>query len=337
MRKKLMVLCLFVLSLFVGGTIQAKADSQQVDYSILPILPANQLDRGNTFYDLKVKPGTQQTLQLQINNFSQEEQTFILEVHQATTNRNLAIDYSGETVTRSAKEKTAISKIVQLPASVTIPGGKAGVVSITLTILEEHFAGVLLAGSQVKKAPTQEQTSGLTTEYDYIVGLMLTESDETVAPELAFGGIAPAVITNNAGLQVHLKNTRPMYLNQVHMVGKIYSASDQTTPVITREIKEGGIAPDSDFKIDFFNGTAGATEPLAAGDYLLKMTLTDGQGHQWQFDESFTISQKQASSINQQVFTVAKDNTLLWGIIGILLALLMILLLLLRKKHRQKN
>ncbi|MFY1067400.1 WxL protein peptidoglycan domain-containing protein [Enterococcus sp. AD013-P3] len=328
--KKIIFTCLvFFSSLFLSTAIvNASDDSEQVDYSIQPILPENQIDRGNSFYDLRVNPGDKQTIKLQINNFSEAEQSFTIHVNPAETNGNLMIDYSGSRKENLQEGKIKINEIVKAPESVTIPGGKTGIVSLELSLPKEEFAGVILGGIQVKKALPDKKEAGLSTDYDYILGMMLSESDEEIKPELKFVSVSPGVITNNAGLLVKMKNIHPMYSNKVHMVGNVYKTADKKQAVITREIKDGGIAPDSDFQINFFNGSVGATEPLDAGDYLLKLDFTDAAGNNWHFEKEFSITKKEAEAINTKVFTVKKDNSLLFVIIGVLTAILLILLVL---------
>ncbi len=300
-----------------------------------------QLERGNTYFDLRVTPGQKQTIKVQINNYAKEEQKFFINVNPAKTNGNLIIDYS-QKAEKTDTASATIADYVTYPESVSIPAEKAGIVSLELAVPEEAFDGILLGGIQVKKDfGDKKAESGISTEYDYILGLMLSENDQPVTPDLKFVGITPESISNNAGLVVAMESTQPINISKVHMVGNIYKEADQNTAVITREITDGGIAPAGPFSINFFNGEAGSTKPLEAGDYLLKLEFTDENNHQWAFDQRFTISKKEAEQVNTQVFVVKKDNTLLYVIIGILLALLLIALwfifFYLRRKKKEEE
>lgn len=326
--KKFFCTCvLFFSSLWIAtGIVQASEATGEVDYSIQPILPENQLDRGNSFFDLKVDPGAKQALKIQINNFSKSEETFTIKVNTAETNANLSIDYSGNTSEEGTSvSKEGIGKMVNYPNSVTIPGEKAGIVSIELDIPKKKFDGILLGGIQVKKVSSDKKSDGLTVGYDYILGLMLTESEKSVTPKLEFESISPEVINNNAGLLVKMKNSQPMNISDVKMVGNIYKDRDRKAAIITREINGGGIAPSSEFTINFFNGTAGATKPLDSGKYFMTLTFTDGEKNEWHFEKEFSITKREAEEVNTKVFVVKKDNTMLFVIIGVLAAILLIL------------
>src|SRR5699024_7287967 len=52
------------------------AENTGADYSVKPILPNNQWDKDKSFYDLRVTPGQKETLQLQINNYSDNDQEY---------------------------------------------------------------------------------------------------------------------------------------------------------------------------------------------------------------------------------------------------------------------
>lgn len=71
MKKIIYTWMIIVVGLFVSnGIVSASEASSEVDFNIQPILPTNQIDRGNSFFDLQVKAGDTQTIKVQINNFS---------------------------------------------------------------------------------------------------------------------------------------------------------------------------------------------------------------------------------------------------------------------------
>ena len=297
-----------------------------MDYSIEPVLPDNQIDRGNSFYDMLVTPGSTQTIKVQINNFSEAEQTFAVSVNTAATNANLNLDYTGKVTEKSTTAPLSVAAIAKYPETVKIPAKKAGLVSIELAIPEKEFDGIALGGIHVKKvsAQAEKEAEGIKSEYDYVLGLMLSENDNVVAPDLQLIDVATEVISNNAGLTVELENPQPINLSGVKMTGNIYQKEDRSQAVITRTIYGGKIAPNSRFKINFYNGEAGATKPLEAGDYVLQLDFADADNKTWHFEKAFTISKKEAAVVNNKVFVVKKDNTLLYVIIGILLAILLV-------------
>lgn len=342
MKKSYLTFLVLLVSLLILPMEKAFAASEKdnVDYSVQPILPNNQLDRGKTFFDLRVKPGDKQELKVQINNYSKKEQKYFISINTAETNGNLTIDYTRSKLPKNSPNQQPISQYVDYPKEVTVPAEKAGLVTINLQVPKKKFEGILLGGIQVKKDFSQEEDQikqAIKSEYDYILGLMLSEDDQAVKPDLKLVNLEPEIISNNAGLTVQLKNTQPINISEVHMISNIFEDNNQEKKVMTREIKSGSIAPLSLFKINLFNGKAGATKPLKAGDYFMTMTVGDDAYHKWYFEKKFTITEKEATSVNNKVFKVKSDNTLLYLIIGILLAILVFFIILMLVKRRKKE
>lgn len=316
-------LLLLPIALIVGSenNLVAAADNDMVDYSVAPILPDSQRDRGNTYFDLLVKPDTTQTVKVQINNFAKKEQKFAINVNTAQTNGNLKIDY-----TQTKNVAGTIGDLADYPKMVTIPAEKAGIVSIKIKVPAEKFAGIMLGGIQVKKVNEKKASAEneIVSDYDYVIGLTLAEDEKEVEPDLQFVDVKTDVISNNAGLTVELKNPTPINISKVVMTGNVFKAGQENKPVISRTIKNGGIAPNSQFKLNFFNGESGATKPLEAGDYTLQLDFADEKGRTWKFNKEFTITKKDAAVVNNKVFVVKKDNTMLFIVIGILLAVIVV-------------
>lgn len=312
----------------LGFSISAEAqESSNANYSVKPILPENQRDTGRSFFDLRVNPGGKQTIQIQINNFSNEEQTYHIKVNTAQTNGNVVIDYGQDTLPEEHIINYPISEFVDYPEEVTIPAQKAGLVSLDIHAPATSFDGILLGGIQVKKDFTKEQEENpgqIFSEYAYVIGLMLSENDTEVTPELKLNEVKSEVITNNAGLVAVLENPQPINIKGVEIEADI-RAKGSEEPVMTRMIENGGIAPQSVFAMNIFHGEAGNTKPLEAGDYQLSMKATDEEGREWLFTEEFSITKEQAMAVNREVFTVEDHtNPWLYAIIGILAALVVV-------------
>ncbi|MGX7059075.1 DUF916 and DUF3324 domain-containing protein [Vagococcus humatus] len=321
----------------------AKGEEEQATYGVAPILPENQLDRGRTFYDLRVKPGQKQTIQIKINNLSEKEENYFIQVNTAQTSGGFTMDYSKHKLPEGTPNKTPLSTFVTYPKKVTIPGKKAGVVSINIEVPEKAFEGIQLGGIQVKKdfsSEKKQSKEAIFSEYAYVVGLMLSENDQPVTPEVTFKKIEPKIITNNAGVEVTLVNTQPTTIKGVTVDTKIYKDQEEK-PVMTQKTSEGTIAPESIIRAAIFNGKAGSTKPLDAGKYQMDMTITDKDNHRWQFKEPFTITKKQAQQVNEKVFVVKNETSpWLYVLIGILAAIILLFILfflLKRKKEKEEE
>lgn len=346
MKKTKILIILFALITFIYpsqtifGEETTTSGAEGADYSVKAVLPDNQLDRGKSFYDLRMTPGQKETIQLQVNNYSDKEQTYNISVNTAQTTGNVTIDYGVKEDPDKSVNNLPISQYVSYPESIKIPAKKAGLVSIEINAPKEKWDGILLGGIQVKKdfsEEKEESDQAIFSEYAYVIGLMLSQNDTKVEPDLTYEGIEAKSIARNAGLIATLKNPQPMNVSNVHFVGKIYKEGEKE-PVITREVKDGGIAPDSTIDVQLFNGEAGQTKPLEAGKYHLEIAVDDKENHHWTFTDDFEITKEAAEKVNNKVFTVKKEqNYLLYFVIGILILLILILFIFLAKNKKKKE
>ncbi|WP_369675904.1 DUF916 domain-containing protein, partial [Enterococcus faecium] len=127
------------------GIVVFADENHGADYSVHPILPDNQRE-GRSFFDLRVEPGTKQTLQIQINNFSDQEQTYFINVNTAQTNGNIVIDYGQNELPEESIVQQPICALVDYPKEAVIPGNKAGVVTLEVQAPDTSFDGILLGG-----------------------------------------------------------------------------------------------------------------------------------------------------------------------------------------------
>ncbi|WP_265456126.1 DUF916 and DUF3324 domain-containing protein [Enterococcus sp. HY326] len=340
MNRKNFFLLLGFLTILFTPFIRAQAvENNEVDYSIKAIIPENQVNKDLSYFDLRVEPGANQTIEVQVNNFSDKAEKYSVEVNTAQTNGNLLIDYNSITLPENSINSVPISELIDYPEEVEIPPQKAGIISFEIKVPDEPFTGILLGGIHIKKDFSDESsddTGKIKSEYDYILGLRLSENDESVTPNIEFSTVAASNISNNAGVTVQLKNPTATTIKGVSMTGNIY-LGDSDTPVISREIENGSIAPQSIFDLFFFNGQTGGTQPLEAGDYHLEMEIRDNADNHWEFNEAFKISAREAQKVNNQIFTTEQDNTMLYIVIGILCALVVGLLIIWFIKKEQKR
>lgn len=73
MKKRLSIL-LIVLSIGLGiGLKNETAFAATINYSVKANIPENQINKNLTYFDLRINPGSQQTISLTVQNTSTEE------------------------------------------------------------------------------------------------------------------------------------------------------------------------------------------------------------------------------------------------------------------------
>lgn len=337
--KKSFLSLLFIVPFLVtfSNFTEAKAAEGDVGYSVQAKIPANQIDKKQTYFDLKMKPKQKQTVEIEVMNSSNEEIQVEAAVNYASTNRTGLIDYTKNDLTKKDKSlKYPLPELAKIPDDqqlLTIPVNGKKTVQVTIEMPDESIDGVVLGAVQFKKKNTTEtkQTKGvsLKNEYSYIVGMQLSETDKLVKPHMNLLSIKPTLINYHTAVAAKLQNDQAVIINNLSIDAKVYQHNSDKMLYQTKKA-DMTMAPNSnfDFGIDWDN------KPLKEGKYRLKMTATDGV-ETWKWDETFTIG-KEGQALNNKAVDLKQTNEWIYVAIaaGALLVILLIIFLI-RKRRKE--
>ncbi|EDN8188120.1 DUF3324 domain-containing protein [Listeria monocytogenes] len=338
--KKSFLSLLFIIPLLVtcGNFTEAQAAEGDVGYSVQAHIPANQIDKRQTYFDLKMQPKQKQTVEIDVLNSSNEEIQVEAAINYASTNRTGVIDYTKNDLTKKDKSlKYPLPELAEIPDDqkrLTIPVNGKKTVQVMIEMPAESIDGVVLGAVEFKKKNTKEtkKTKGvsLKNEYSYIVGMQLAESDKQVKPHMNLLSIKPALLNYHTAIVANLQNDQPVILENLSIDAKVYQ---QNSDKLLYQTKKANMkmAPNSnfDFGIDLEN------QPLKEGKYRLKMTATNGV-ETWTWDEAFTIG-KEGQNLNKEAVNLEKTNTWLYVAIAAGVVLIALIIILVIRKRRQKQ
>ncbi|WEV44907.1 DUF916 and DUF3324 domain-containing protein [Streptococcaceae bacterium ESL0687] len=341
MKKRIMLLAIFIFSIIVSPlTSLAETAENNVGFTINAVIPSNQVDREQSYFDLRMTPGQEQEIVVQIINTSTEESKFKVNVNQAYTNKSGFIDYADSTVTPDSSMVYKISDIASYEHEVTVAANTTLNLPITLKMPAEQYDGTILAGIQVIKEKTEaeeeESKGGITNQYGYILGLKLTETDTEIKRELNLLSVHAADSFNKTSVVAQLQNPTMDPYGHLKYQAKVTNKKDGS---IAKEVSYDNnmqIAPNStyDFAIDW-DGKA-----LVAGDYNLDLVVSDDRGNEWKFNKDFTITKQEAKKINDKVIIKGKQENPYIKYFLILLALVVILTIIMfviKKRNKDKE
>ncbi|MBC2190979.1 DUF916 and DUF3324 domain-containing protein [Listeria sp. FSL L7-0229] len=338
--KKSFLSLLFIVPFLVtfSNFTEAKAAEGDVGYSVQAKIPANQIDKKQTYFDLKMKPKQKQTVEIEVMNSSNEEIQVEASINYASTNRTGLIDYTKNDLTKKDKSlKYPLPELAKIPDDqqhLTIPVNGKKTVQVVIEMPDESIDGVVLGAVQFKKKNTTEtkRTKGvsLKNEYSYIVGMQLSETDKLVKPHMNLLSIKPTLINYHTAVAAKLQNDQPVIINNLSIDAKVYQ---QNSDKMLYQTKKAAMtmAPNSnfDFGIDWGN------KPLKEGKYRLKMTATNGV-ETWKWNETFTIG-KEGQDLNKEAVDLQETNEWLYVAIAagtLLVILLIIFLIRIRRKEQ---
>ncbi|EOH92492.1 hypothetical protein UAW_03012 [Enterococcus haemoperoxidus ATCC BAA-382] len=336
--KKNLYNLLFIL-LFLICPIQSQA--ADMEYSVSADIPENQVDKSQTYFDLRMKPEQKQELTLKVSNSGDKEITLNIIPNSATTNQNGVVDFSEKDRKIDSSLSCPITKLISGEQKVKLAPKEKKAVKFTLQMPKEEIDGKIVGGFYVyKDEANDEQKSSeggvqISNKYAMVVGIQLTEKDDPVKAELNLNAIQPDLINYRTAVTANIQNTKPTFVNDLKVVAKV-SKKDSVEIIHQTTKEEMAMAPNSnfDFPISWDN------QELLPGKYTLDLVATTKED-EWAFKKEFEITSKEAKKLTDEAIEIEKEPNY-WAIGGIIAASILvvvgiiILVVLLYKKRKKK-
>lgn len=334
--KKILVLFTIFIGLLVPSQVvdaMEKSNHQEVGFDIQALIPDNQVNRKNSYFDLRMKPKQKQTLQIIVNNTSDQDSTYKIAVNQAYTNSQGLIDYQ-KSVQPDQSMPYQINKLIKYPKQINVPANSTNVFRLQLLMPAAKYRGQILAGIHVSKAV--KGTSETTAAFGYILGLKLTERDQKVKRDLKLLDVKSTVVAGKPSIVAVMQNPKMDAYGHLNYQTKILKRGTET--VVQKQVETNRqMAPNSNY-----HKIVGIDQHLKSGDYTLDIVVSDAQNHRWHFKRNFTITAKQSDGINNIVVNQdqKKFNWWFYLLAGLLVMMITLLIVVILKryivKHNQK-
>ncbi|RXT59347.1 cell surface protein [Lacticaseibacillus chiayiensis] len=299
-NRSLWCLAFGLIAVLIGFSPQQTLAADDAGFTVKTVLPVNQRDSSQTYFDLRVSPNQEQDLEVVIQNRNTTALTVLIAAHSAFTNDNGVVEYGKSPKPADPSLSVNLKDVVSVPAEVTIPALNQRVVKIHLKMPSKPFLGTVLGGLQFKAKPDDKWTEkgAVTNRYVYAVGLMLTESDQPVGPDLKLQKVVTANDHRRPAILAQVQNFEAAILRNLQVQGYLYRASGGKV-IHQAEQDRINMAPNSNF--NFKMGLE--KTPLKPGKYRLEL-MAKGSGRTWKLKQVFTVS-KQAAN---QISTLAKPE-----------------------------
>lgn len=299
------------------------ADASELTFSVSAIIPENQVDKNQTYFDLRMKPKQKQTVEVVLRNDTKKDVTIEVLINRAVTNNNGIIDYSQKNHKADSSLKYNIEDLVTSEKEITIPAQSSKKLPIHIEMPNEEFNGILLGGIHFQEKEKQKQTKKnvqIENKFAYVVGIVLSMNDKEVKPSLQLNKIKPAQVNYRNVITANLQNTEPTMLKPLSIDAKIYKENGDKVLYKTKQ-ENMRMSPNSNFNFAIPLNN----KEMKKGTYRLELEATDGN-QKWKWDKNFTIDGDVAKDFNKQAVGLQKDYTIWYIIGGILLVLLLLVL-----------
>ena len=336
-----LIIILFLVILFTPSSLTA--DEGVGVFYVVPKIPKNQIDKRQSYFDLRVKPGSEQVLNVDIVNNGSEDLIISVSAISASTASNGMVDYKTPDI-RDDTMKIPFSEIATPQnESFVLKTGASTVASIDLKIPEEEFDGVILGGLYFSAAPEKIDEDKLTTSngvaidnrYSYVLGTTLSETDVKIEPEFQLLEVKADVVEYKPAIVHSIRNTEAAIANNMEMNIDIFKEGSNE-PVLKEKKESVDFAPNSVMNYPFYIDI----ETIEPGDYISKINLvSEDREQQWNLSKKFTISEKEKERIQKILEPESPFSP--WGYVaaGVIVLLLLIIIYLSVKlrKTNQRN
>ncbi|WP_430608105.1 hypothetical protein IGJ55_000305 [Enterococcus sp. AZ170] len=315
-------------------------ETSGIGYTYKIIKPENQVGRAG-YFDLRMSPGQKQTVEVEIYNFSGKELTVDVSVNPAKTNSNGVVEYGPSKLENDPSLKHNIKDIVKVPEKVTIASDETVKVPLEIEMPAETYEGYISGGIYLQKAETEEEkkadekAEGVVNKYAFVIGMLLSESDVTLKPELSFNKITAGLTNYRNAFIINFSNIEAAYVEGMTVDAQIYKQGSDEILYDTKK-ENFRMAPNTymNFPVNL-NG-----ERLIPGNYRGHILVKSGD-QSWEWDEEFKITQEEADKYNAQDISLIQERGINWKLIaiivgGILIVLLVIYLVVRRISNKKK-
>ncbi|MGX7149849.1 DUF916 and DUF3324 domain-containing protein [Enterococcus ureasiticus] len=343
-KRKILRLIVVMIGVFLLSLIFMITKAQVgLAVSVKPILPKNQHNSQATYYDLRMKPGQKQDVQMELTNSSDKEEQVTLEINDATTNDAGDIDYSdrSKSVPRDKSLGISFKDIATTEAKLTIPAKKTITTTVRLDMPEKQFDGMILGGIKVVSSEKNIETSDSNNKEKqakktYIVAVKLTETDTPVVAKLNLLDVVFSKESNKNIIKATIQNDQAVNLEDIDFKADVYKKNSDK---IFAQTKVTGyrMAPNSSFifVID------GEKQGFKAGKYQIDLTAkSKATNQEWKWDKELEITKSENKKIENTAIDSEKGKIMFYTIICVItfvLLLLLLLLLLILRKRKEKR
>ncbi|MEI5990739.1 DUF916 domain-containing protein [Enterococcus crotali] len=332
MKKKLLfgwvitVLIACIFPIFSYSQEQQKNNIEYFSYEL--IFPKNQQNRKLGYYDLLVKKGEKQTVQLKLNNKSDKAMKIAVDLNSTKTNSNGIIEYGSNQLKNDKSLDYDFPTIVKAPEEVLLEPKSSKVIDLVINVPKKAFEGYIAGGIRLQPVNIKEEPSGEETmvknEFAYIIGMLLSESNvEKVTPKLELNEVYYKLENAEDNLFIDVSNTKAIFIEELEAV---ITVKDKRTnnKVFETERSKMKMAPNTNMLLRIPLKFPLYDKKLDTGVYLVDVQFKEKSGLTWSWSKKINVkdhSDKHNDSLESDDTDSSKISTIFIVVISLLIAL----------------
>ncbi|GGC91480.1 DUF916 and DUF3324 domain-containing protein [Enterococcus wangshanyuanii] len=320
MRKSVLTWLTVILYISISSSVFSltgiAAEKEEGGFTYKVIVPENQHNKDVGYFDLRVAPGQEQTVSIKMNNSSDKEITVDVALNSAKTNTNGVIEYGPSKLEKDKSLKYDFADLVTGEKTVKIPAKQSIEYKLNIKMPDSQIDGVISGGIyMIEKGQTDDQKAMIKNEYGYLVGMILSENDTQVTPELQLNKVFAEQQNYRNAVFINFSNTQPAYIDNMTVDVQIMAKGSDEVLYDTKQNKMR-MAPNSQINFPvLMNG-----EKMVAGEYRAKILVTTENDGKWEWEQEFTITDEEADKFNQEDVSLLQESRVNWSLILLLVA-----------------
>ncbi|MDA9472394.1 DUF916 and DUF3324 domain-containing protein [Enterococcus sp. 5H] len=328
MKNRLGTICLAIIFFSVSFVVGMNAQAGELDFSVRAILPESQRSKDISYFDLRVKLGAIEKLSVELTNDTDKDVTVITSANSAITNDNGITDYSHKETKKDSSAAVTFSEISEMSEEITIPANSKKMIECVVTMPKESFDGYILGGLyfEQKDDGSEDAKKGdsvaVGNRFSYVVGVLLSETDKEVKPELALNNVEATQINGNNAVIMNIQNKQAAMIKKLKVDGELYYENEKKPRYENHQV-DLTMAPNTNFnyRIDL------KEQAFIPGNYTVKLKANDGY-KDWTWEEKFTIKEKEAKEYNSSAVNLPPEkNSFPWVTVAVIVVVLLVVII----------
>lgn len=284
------------------------SEENMFNFQMQPIHPLNQISQEIPYFDLMVKPSSQQKLSLLLSNNDETKKIIYISPVISESSQNGVINYPPIEKVKQLDDTLVHpfpSLIKEKSQTIKLKPKETKKVEFTLTVPEKPFEGIILGGflaEAIEDTDDNPQKTGVENIFRIINAVKIRESNKKVASEFKINDIKPTIVSSELAVTANIQNKAPILIEEMEVTTEFYRENSKKS--FKKETKKGlKMAPNSNF--DF--PTLFSKSNLDPGNYRLNLTIKE-KGNTQTFKKEFTIHKNELYKLKKSI-TPTNENT----------------------------
>ena len=272
------------LGIFAYGE-ELVTSNLQTSFSIRNILPENLESEDSAFFNLRIEPGQEQYIEVEIRNHTNETIHIEPSLYVAVTNQEGRVEYQWASHEFDSISFHKLEDIITVDSLIEIE--PYGVVSVYphIRMPEEGYNGVLAGALKFTRVKNEETVVGegtIINTYSFMTGIMLHQGTPK-EPEIIFGNMDFSFEEKEVVVVTNFQNIKKAFVGEMEIEMEIKNLETNQLVFENRQ-RNMSMAPISDF--DY--AVAIDRDVFTGSDYLVKYRV-ESRGITWEFQENILL------------------------------------------------